>query len=230
MAKDKQKIQLTRQKKMAKQKAKAKAAKQHQVKQGVPFELRFGLSRAAIQQAPVFGAWVSEETFKSGMGTLIIARELDNDLIAAGIFLVDAWCLGVKNAFFRSFSPAFFEEMLTSTHEREPLEVQSPEYAAKLIGDVIDFSRNLGFPPHADYGDASSVLAGIDRSLCAEIFVFGKEGKPFYFAGPHDTPSRSQQICSQLATACGEGNYHFMLPVGQSGKDFGDFEEIDSYE
>ena len=230
MAKDKQKVQLTRQKKIAKQKAKAKAARQHQMNQGVPFEHRFGVSRADTQRAPVFGAWVSETIFENGMGTVIIARELDNGSIAAGIFLVDAWCLGVKNAFFRPFAPSDFEEMLAYTHNREPLEEQSPEYAAKLIGDVVDFSRKLGFSPHADYGDAISVLAGIDRSLCDENFIFGKDGKPFYIAGPHDTPFRAQQICAQLASICGEGNYHFMLPVGQTGEDFDDFEEIDSYE
>ena len=152
MAKDKQKVQLTRQKKIAKQKAKAKAARQHQMNQGVPFEHRFGVSRADTQRAPVFGAWVSETIFENGMGTVIIARELDNGSIAAGIFLVDAWCLGVKNAFFRPFAPSDFEEMLAYTHNREPLEEQSPEYAAKLIGDVVDFSRKLGFSPHADYG------------------------------------------------------------------------------
>ena len=97
-----------------------------------------------------------------------------------------------------------------------------------MIGDVVDFSRKLGFSPHSDYGDASSVLAGIDRSLCNETFLFGKEGKPFYIAGPRDTPARSQQICSQLAAVCGEGNYHFMVPVLHPGEDLDDFEEIDN--
>lgn len=231
MAKDKRKIAVNRQKKLAKQKAKAKARHLHQQQQGVPFEDRFGISRQALQQSPLVGAWSATSIFENGIGTVVVARQVGADEIAAGIFLVDTWCLGVKNAFFRIFSTLEFDDLLADVRESQDLEKASPEYAAKLISESIAYAKRLGFAPHADYGDAAVVLGGIDGSRCTDTFVFGQEGKPLYASGPHDTLAKSNSIIARLDAVCGKGNYNFLLGVPGPGDDSGAFftdDELDA--
>ena len=217
MAKDKRKLAVNRQKKLAKQKARAKSRHLHQHQQGVPFEERFGISRQALQQSPLVGAWSATGVFENGLGSVVVARQTGADEIAAGIFLVDTWCLGVKSAFFRIFSTREFDDLLADVRESEDLEKASPEYAAKLISESIDYAKRLGFSPLAEYGDAAVVLAGIDASCCPDTFVFGHEGKPLYVSGPYDTSARSNGIIARLHAVCGEGNYNFL--VGDPGFD-----------
>ena len=231
MAKDKRKLAINRQKKLARQKAKAKSRHLHQRQQGVSFEARYGIFRQALQQSPLVGAWVPLSIFEKGIGTVIVARQIGADEIAAGIFLLDTWCLGVKNAFFRIFSTRKFDDLLADVRESEDLEKASPEYAAKLISESIDYAKRLGFAPHADYGDTAVILGGIDGSRCTDTFVFGREGKPLYASGPHDTLAKSNSIIARLDAVCGEGNYHFLLGVPSTGDDSGAFfteDELDA--
>ena len=42
-------------------------------------------------------------------------------------------------------------------------------------------------------------------------FTFGKDGMPFFLAGPYDNP---QAIIAKLNKTAGPGNYHYIVPVG----------------
>ena len=42
---------------------------------------------------------------------------------------------------------------------------------------------------------------------------FGHDGKPYFISGPHDSPSRCQQIIKTLERSCGQGNYHFLAQI-----------------
>ena len=52
------------------------------------------------------------------------------------------------------------------------------------------------------------------KKVCPEKYTFGKDGKPFYINGPNETSVQSQQIINQLSKKCGEGNFDFMMDVG----------------
>lgn len=230
MAKDKRKLAINRQKKLARQKAKAKSRHLHQQQQGVPFEVRYGISRLALQQSPVVGAWVPKSIFESGLGTVIVGRQVGGDEIAAGIYLVDTWCLGVKSAFFRIFSTLEFDDLLADIKEGEDIEKATPEYAAKLIAEAIGYAKQFGLSPHSDFGDAAAVLAGIDATRCTDTFAFRQDGKPLYVSGPKDTWTRSNAIIGQLDAVCGKGNYNFLLGAPSFDDDSEDFITDDELE
>jgi hypothetical protein len=59
-------------------------------------------------------------------------------------------------------------------------------------------------PPHPDYRQARLLLAGIDPALCTDTFTFGKDGKPFYISGPHDSPEKFKIITHKLSLASGK--------------------------
>ncbi len=50
-------------------------------------------------RAPVGTCVMSERLFDDGIGWVVLARTLPSGQVGASFFLVDAWCLGVKDAF-----------------------------------------------------------------------------------------------------------------------------------
>ena len=53
---------------------------------------------AAAARHPVHDCWVSDDLWKQGIGYVTLSRELPYGGIAFAMFLVDRYCLGVKNA------------------------------------------------------------------------------------------------------------------------------------
>ena len=37
---------------------------------------------------------------------------------------------------------------------------------------------------------AKLILGGIDSGACTEEYEYGKDGKPLFLAGPHDSPAK----------------------------------------
>ena len=63
-------------------------------------------------KAPVFACFATEALFDVGMGWVVAARHLPSGSVGASFFLVDAWYLGIKDAFFTVLSRWKFEEQL----------------------------------------------------------------------------------------------------------------------
>jgi hypothetical protein len=125
---------------------------------------------------------------------------------------VDVFCLGVKNAFWKIMTESEYDEVLRRNDHVQPLEKVAPEYLAKLVEDAVQYAQALGIPPHPDYGHARLLLAGIDSSLCTDTFEFGKDGKPFYIRGPHESLAKAKVIAERIQMAGG----HFSIPLKSS--------------
>ena len=50
---------------------------------------------------PVFGCYIGKNWQKEGIGNTAVIRKAFDGSFIAGIYLVDIWCLGVKDAFIR---------------------------------------------------------------------------------------------------------------------------------
>jgi hypothetical protein len=164
--------------------------------------------------------------FEIGKGHLVIARYKSEGRVEAGVFLLDVYCLGVKDAFFRQFSAAEFTKFLNDVFsgypEAPPLE-RSAAWGRKLVEDAVEYARRLGFAPHPDYKQGAKVMGGINSKECSERFVFGSEGKPLYVAGPYDGEAKRNAIMRTLTKKLGPQGFHFIMPVDPEGEE--DFEE-----
>ena len=160
----------------------------------------------------------SANLFDFGRGYLVVSRFKADGRVEAGFFLLDVFCLGVKDAgFYRFHSIADYQEGLIDRLFPDGNSVRmTPEAARKLIEDAISYARGLGFSPGADYKKASRVFGGITTADCDEQFMFGKDGKPLYIQGPSDSPARVERILRALEARCGEGGYHYIV----AGDDF----------
>ena len=166
-------------------------------------------------------AFRSPALFEIGCGYVVICRFKADGRCEAGFFLLDVFCLGVKDGAFESFSDfKEFEESLLNPifGEGEPVRM-TPAAGRKLIEGAVAYARNLGFAPAADYKKASRVLGGITTMGCGEEFVFGKDSKPFYIRGPSESPARCEWILQTLERRCGEGGYEYLVAVDMEDAD-----------
>ena len=156
-----------------------------------------------------------EKLFVDGIGTVYISRFKGSGMVETGVFLVDVYCLGVKNAFFvQNFHTEYDHRFCQRMREQEVTRAISPACARKLIEGSVLYAQQFGIAPHPDYKKACRVLGGIDATTCQDSFTYGKDGKPFFFQGPNDTPERAQWILRQLERYCGQDKFHFMVESG----------------
>jgi hypothetical protein len=188
------------QKKVAKQKAK-RAQKRTQAQRRDSRDPTIRLARA--DKWPVYRALVGKDLWKDGIGYLVIARqEAEGQLIIAN-YLVDVYCLGVKNAFWDARTPSQFQDMLARMEETQTMVPIAPAALVKILQGAVEYANTYGFRPHPDYRHAEMVLKGIDPSTCTEEFTYGRDGKPFYIRGPNESPVEAMAISKRIEAAGG---------------------------
>jgi hypothetical protein len=143
-----------------------------------------------------------------GLGLVVIARVARYNQITFCSYLLDIWCLGVKDTIPpRTVDKIKFKEVaqgLFSLFPGEPQEVPL-EVAQGMIFSACEYSESLGFQPHKDFENSRSHIGEWDGVIRIEC---GRNGKPFYVNGPNDNPKK---IMETLKKSRGEGNFDFMI-------------------
>jgi len=147
-----------------------------------------------------------------GIATILISRRQNNGDLAFGVFLVDVLCLGLKDTFCNAgFSPYRYRtDVVARTFDEPPVQC-SPALAHQIIYGGIAYARRFGFEPQRDFALSQHILDPPGRWEPCEDIEFGRDGKPFYIAGPHDNP---EQIMRKLEATAGTGNYDYVAEVG----------------
>lgn len=169
---------------------------------------------------PVVQALVRTELWEAGIGSLVIARQESPGRVVMGCFLVDVYCLGVKDAFWRAGSLEEFKELVRRMEETQAMGPIAPECLVKIIQGAVAYAQSYGFSPHTDYGHAARLLEGIDPAACPQEFTFGRDGKPLYIQGPHESTFQAMNIAERL----GELGGHYITRL--SSREFDD-EDLD---
>ncbi len=221
-----------RQKKLQRRKAKEKARKKALARRD-PRDFAARMQRAGA--APILHCCTTDVLWDQGMSTVLVSRELASGNVAFVQFLLDVYCLGVKDVVFGVVSRSEYDwkihGKLLGSYAIVDLE---PEAARKLVEGAVDYARDHDLSPHADYRKAKLIFGDIDADSCTEEFVYGKNGKPFFVAGPYDDPARCERIISILTGHCGPDGFHYtvpmrmgVLPEGASVMEIGEDDEID---
>lgn len=163
----------------------------------------------AADRWPIVETLVPDDLWSQGIGHLVIARRTPQGELAVGVFLLDVFCLGVKNAFWRIASPPEYRTLVEKLEELGPMQKVAPEYFSKLVHCAADYAQSLGFPPHRDFRHVRLLLEGIDPSASAEEFEFGKDGVPYYVRGPNESLEDARAIAQRVDAAGG----HYVIPM-----------------
>jgi hypothetical protein len=152
------------------------------------------------------GSAPSEQAGHSGLLTVLVARDRGGSRTGVCFYLVDTWCLGLKNAagpqsMDRRKLTGFIEHIF-GTWDEPPLQVPL-DLGRQIVHGAIGYARELGFEPHPDFERAAGYLGPWDGHC---DLTFGHDGKPMYISGPYDD---GEKIIRKLQRRLGEGNYHF---------------------
>ncbi len=165
---------------------------------------------------PVIACWVPGNLREAGLGQLLIARRMPDGQLACAMFLVDVFCLGIKNALWTIVAPGRLSVLRRDLEGHGPIDEVTPEHFAKLIYRAADYGQSLGFAPHRDFRHAQRLLAGIDPSLCPDEFEFGRDGQPLYIRGPFESVEESQIIAARVQALGGD----YIVPLKPSEAPF----------
>lgn len=147
-------------------------------------------------------------TSSDGLTSLVVSRRAQNGTHVGVTFLVDQYCLGVKDfGLIRAFDIEGFSER--RRHEGHNYQDVTPAHAAKLVAQAVDYAKSIGFPPHPDLAPLLHIFSGVDISTCETEFEFGKDGKPLYISSPYDDDAKRSLILHTLNNL-GPDGFHFV--------------------
>lgn len=182
-----------------------------------PNPISFHASMQYLEQArdfPILGCWVMEGWQEQGITPVIVARLQADNRIMYGAFMVDIYCLGVKNVLWETnVSRNRLERDLPRMCSGAP-EACEAGLAHDIIYGAVDYARRYGFEPHRDFAKASLVLDPPAAHARIRHVEFGCEGKPLFVSGPYDN---ARAIVNQLMRTAGEGNFDYIVGFNHSG-------------
>ena len=170
----------------------------------------------SVREMPFVGCWRHKGWQEMGITSILLARAQDDSHIIYAVYLVDLYCLGIKDAFVRNVSRSTLKRHVQKTFqgEEEPCDI---DFAHQLIYGAMEFAHKYGFEPHPDFyrEGADKILDPPGTHPEIHNIEFGKDGEPFYVAGPHDSPAFVRYVIQTLQrTAPETGNY--IVQIGGS--------------
>jgi hypothetical protein len=156
-------------------------------------------------------AYIPEDLFEAGIGHIVVCRFKGDGRIEAGAFLLDVFCLGVRDAVFGVYANEddLREELLGP--ELSALETRPGAHGRKLVEAAVSYAESLGISPSANYKKGARVFGGIDAADCTEEFTFGKNGKPLLIQSPDDDREKLARIHTTLRARLGGDGYDFIM-------------------
>lgn len=146
----------------------------------------------------------------SGITTVAVVRKPRHNQYLISCYLVDYWCLGVKDAMKpRKVRERDYEEAIRRLYEAYEFDYQqiSLEQAQAVVFSALDYAEKLGFQPHADFAVAKEQLGDRMDYLAVEC---GRNGQPCFFVGPYDDQDK---IMETLRNSVGEGNFDYVTDM-----------------
>ena len=121
-----------------------------------------------------------------GLFSIYALLSVPNRQPTLAVFLVDKWCMGLKDAWGRlDMNHEDYQDFLESAEYRAGFKLvdMDPDEARKLIAAGIRQAHELGFRLPPNYGKWAKAMGVGDDWASADISDFGKDGK-YFFVGP----------------------------------------------
>ena len=168
--------------------------------------------RKKARTLPVYECQVNDDWKEQGVAHVIVARKHTNGNITVCFYLVDLFCLGVKNTqYFFNIPEADYQDKMDGM-EHVDFKPISYALAHNIVFAGIEFAEEYGFKPHKEFTSVTKFLLEEDTEDVELIDIeCGRDGKPFFVSGPFDDQVKINQVIAQLERTAGAGNYDFLL-------------------
>lgn len=127
-----------------------------------------------------------------GLAAVLVARSAGRDTVSACGFLVDLYCLGVKDVIgpriLNDQQHAQFTRTFFAGYPQPPIAAPL-ELAQQLVFGAARYARSLGFDPAVGF---DAVRGHLGEWSGARAVTFGHHGRPEYIQGPYDNATHVQ--------------------------------------
>lgn len=161
----------------------------------------------------VYECLINSSWREEGLARILLSRKQPDGNFLFGVYLVDIFCLGLKNTFCNAnFSLSEYEHLKAQIfQDGKPLDCPV-NLAHQIIYGAIRYASKLGFKPQKDFDVSKHILEDETKYSGETGIEFGKNGKPFFVAGHGDNV---ESIIKKLEGKLGTGNFELLLPLEQ---------------
>jgi hypothetical protein len=160
--------------------------------------------RTKARNLPLAECLITPDWQNCGEVNIIVARRHTSGSYTLGVYLVDTYCLGLKDTFFRFNLPeGEYEEL-----KDENFTTTAYEEVHNIIYGAIAYAQDLGINPHHDFSLTQYILEEDTDDVPLIEYEFGMDGKPFLIANSRSEANRYRSI---IKKATGE-NIEYSLP------------------
>lgn len=135
--------------------------------------------------------YLTEDWIERGIGNLLVLRESSGNRWAFAGFLVDLWCIGLKDAFGHDeYTPADFDEVLQRSREAQDFKAIPLDEARQIVAAGVRWARMHDFRLPKGWEKAASIFGALGDVDAADVSKFGAEGGLHYVGRYQDLVSR----------------------------------------
>jgi hypothetical protein len=144
--------------------------------------------------------WISSDLGEFGIGQVIVTRRMSDGRVAIVRFLIDSYCLGVKDVsvvFDYPTRAVDIVEYLESRNQNFRTDVTAAD-AAKVVLGAVQYARSLGLEPDSTYTRVANLFDDVDPLAAKFELEFGRNGKPLYIPGPNENPVFLEELKEKI--------------------------------
>jgi len=164
---------------------------------------------------PFYECLMPHNLFEAGIGSILISRLSPQGEIAVCSFIIDVYCLGIKQVRFKAIPLPEYEKVfkpsIVESHGGYAFTKLKPACAKKLIEGAENYAGELGINKHQDSPVLKAFFGEDKLGRCWSRYKYGKDKMPFYIKGPNESDADSKRIIRKLEEHCGAGNFQFHL-------------------
>lgn len=200
----------------------AKKKKQTEQKQCSPQEY----IRSRARKLPLGDCYLTSGWEECGEAVACVVRIHPQHTYTVGVYLIDTFCLGVKDSYwYFSIDEHEFEELMVRLNPYN-LSQMSYEEVHNLIYGAVAFAEEGGIAPHESFKLTQYLLEEDTEDIPFIEYEFGKDGKHFLCA---NNRLELSEYVPKLQKALGN-NFLYTLPgmeEPKEGKDYVDLKTLD---
>jgi hypothetical protein len=161
--------------------------------------------RTKARQLPIDKCYINEGWDECGECTIIVCRKHSNNNLTFGIYLVDIFCLGLKDSLYHfNISAVEFDDLMNTLSEQgDFLEIEYP-LAHNIIYGAIEFASDYEFNPHKSFQLTQHILEEDTDDIELIEIPFGIDDQPAVVTTDDDPQTH---IIKKLTKTAGEGNF-----------------------
>lgn len=169
--------------------------------------------RERARRFPIVECFVNKKWKDNGEASITVVRQRPDGNFIVGLYLVDLYCMGVKDAF---TLPNATDEHIQKLKNESPGGWEPIDYnfAHNLIYGAIEFAEEGGIEPHPDFELAEYVLEEDTDDIPLIDYDFGYKGKHLLVIGPD---GKERKYLSVLHKNLGD-NYDYIDPMRIDGE------------